>query len=269
MQDQRGHSDPDRSSGKEQKRSVTGRVHVQGEIEVHLPPGVQKQNSTANQKRETRETIKQWVQSITLFFVIVVAGFNGVQSYESIKSATASQKSAEIANYALHVSERAYLNLGPMTTASFDEANKTLNFSIVNTGHLPAEDVQLTFYRIAINTDTPWSRDYKETDVVDFGKTESTFPNIAPIQAGSPNQVASYFDHMDATRADAGREKIAVAGYATYKAGFDDEPRQKWSFCLQTEHELVLNKNAISYCNINEYLPILTKLAERPEWKGK
>jgi hypothetical protein len=103
------HPNPDNNGGGEQKRSITGSVHVQGEIEVHLPPDVKKENSTSNNKKETREGIKLWIEGLSLFFLVIYAGLTGIQSSQSIKAATAAKDAADTAKNTLIQSQKDFV----------------------------------------------------------------------------------------------------------------------------------------------------------------
>jgi len=259
----------DDGKGHQQARKVSGKIHVEGEIKTQLPPKLIEDYATSNEKTDRRVDKRFLVEIITLLFVIIVAIMSFLQTKQAIKSADAAQKSTSIANQSLHIAERAYLNLGPMTPSSFNSKTKTLVFSIVNTGHLPAEDLKLTFYKLAANVDSPSAKNVREDDVVDFGKTYTHAGTINPMPAGSPNTIAVYIDNMDTERADAGLQKIVIGGVSTYKAGFDDEGPKNWSFCFETEHEPVRNINTLIECDINHYLPIFEMLARTPKWTGK
>jgi len=133
---------PNNHSGGEQKRKVTGKVHVEGEIQVHLPPNVEKENSAANSKRETRETVKQWVDGITLFFVILVAFFSGIQTYQSIKTTKASIDANTITRDNFKIQAAPYIDVVQVFTERGPQGQEALSFQLKNYGTTPGLDVR-------------------------------------------------------------------------------------------------------------------------------
>lgn len=147
---------PNNHSGDKQERSITGSVHVQGEIEVHLPPDIKKENPADTKKKEARETIKLWIEGLSLFFLIVYAGLTGIQARQSIRSADAAKDAATAATNAsqtaatqLELAERPWVDASVMLDGPFDfnvnGANIHLKVMLRNTGNSPAESTNISY----------------------------------------------------------------------------------------------------------------------------
>jgi hypothetical protein len=140
------HPSPNNGGGGEQKRSITGSVHVQGEIEVHLPPDVKQKNSAANDKQHARETIKLWIEGLSLFFLIVYAGLTALMYCANKKAADAAKSAADTAKSTLIASQGAYVTIGRkdgmvaefVTSKDHPDENVPLIVYFQNTGHIPA-----------------------------------------------------------------------------------------------------------------------------------
>lgn len=89
MGNHKGSSDPERQSGGEQKRNITGKMHVQGEIEVHLPPDEHKTNAAAKKKNDVFEVIKICIEAISLVALIFYATLTAMLACQAKKSADA------------------------------------------------------------------------------------------------------------------------------------------------------------------------------------
>lgn len=124
--------------GDEQKRSVTGKVHVDGQIEVHVPPEIHEQNKTEQDKRDSRDRSKMFIDGITLFFVIVVACINGRQLHFASEANTINRESLES-------TQRAYIAAAPVTGVNGAHGTSPATVEIraryENSGSTPALDV--------------------------------------------------------------------------------------------------------------------------------
>jgi hypothetical protein len=55
-------------------KEIPGHMRIEGKVEIHLPPGVKEENATTKKKDNSRETIKIYLEGLTLLFVIIYAG---------------------------------------------------------------------------------------------------------------------------------------------------------------------------------------------------
>lgn len=140
------HTDPNQAGG-EQKRKIDGKVHVSGEIEIHVPPDVHKQQTAADNKKDAREKRKEVIDGVTLFFVVIVAGLSAVQTRQSIRSADAAKTAADAANDSLVLTRAQILpSIHPISINVREEIlpNKLTKIqnAFKNTGNTTAYDVQ-------------------------------------------------------------------------------------------------------------------------------
>jgi hypothetical protein len=199
--------------GGEQHRKVTGKVRVQGEVEIHLPPDVKKENAAAHQKSETRETIRQWIEGITLIFVIIVAAMGGIQSCQAIKSANAAKKSADVASSALILTRAQVL---PAIVVERMDIRQPLipgqptpiANSFKNVGGSLAFDVRsFSTYRSVIDGSGPLFEFHGITDsraTIGAGETYDTTAAIEPMTA---TQILQYQE---------GKREIYLTGMVVY-----------------------------------------------------
>jgi len=193
--------------------------------------------------------------------VAIYAALTAFQSYQSKRSADAATSAANTASQALHVAERAHLSIA---TPTYD-SKKLITFQIVNTGHLHAEDVKVTVYRLAINSATPGTIQHTLSDVVDIGKNEVRIPSIP---SGLNSEIDVVFNNLDPTRTGINGTQLVVVGSASYNTGFRDEPRQTLPFCLHSEWELQARRLALAPCNVDDYSPtIKTIISHRAKEK--
>ena len=74
MSNKHSHSDPDQDGGKEQKRKVSGELHVRGEVVVDSPPEVRKADAAQKKNANAREDLKIGIEFLSLLFIIMYAG---------------------------------------------------------------------------------------------------------------------------------------------------------------------------------------------------
>lgn len=89
MGNDKGRSGPDQQNGGDQKRSVTGKMHVQGEIEVHLPPEEYESNAAAKKKNHARERLKIIIEILGLVGLFIYATLTAIQACQARRSADA------------------------------------------------------------------------------------------------------------------------------------------------------------------------------------
>jgi hypothetical protein len=128
------HANPNNHGSADQKHRVAGNVHLDGEIEIHVPPSVKKEQDTENKNRSARESKKMLIDGITLLFVVVVAVINVIQLRTSIESNRISKES-------LQSVQRAYIQILPITNFNKNgSGHPTMDFSVRwdNVGATPA-----------------------------------------------------------------------------------------------------------------------------------
>ena len=125
----------------EQQRKVSGKMHVQGEIEVHFPPEVTQANAASEEKRSARERIKQRVEVTTLSFVVIVAILNCIQTGLFFKTTQAALDANEATRRNFHIQAAPYIDVLQVLTDHGPEGQERLEFQIKNFGTTPGLNV--------------------------------------------------------------------------------------------------------------------------------
>jgi hypothetical protein len=73
----KSHPQPHQGGAQHNKCDVSGSIDVRGVIEAKLPPDLQKERDTAEEKKETRDRRRYVIEILTLIFVIIYAGLTG------------------------------------------------------------------------------------------------------------------------------------------------------------------------------------------------
>jgi hypothetical protein len=174
------------------------------------------------------------------------------------KAARAAQSASVTAKEALHVSERAYLFI-QAPVPNFEQ--HALTFQIINTGHLPAEHIEIiqhnAIYEVADPSNgIPWNslatRKWKNMKIPAISNYDKT-SGFTPV-----------FPTMDGARLQSGHQMIVVTGFITYEDGFPDHQRWKAPFCVHSTASLVTKHIYFYNCNAEIVLPIMESLDGYP-----
>jgi hypothetical protein len=112
------HADPKDTSRREQKRDVSGDIHVRGEIEVKVPIEVEQKEDAREKQRDARDGKRFAVEIATLIIVIIYAGLTAVQSCQAVRSADATREANRITKENFRTDQRPYLVQAPSWTPS-------------------------------------------------------------------------------------------------------------------------------------------------------
>jgi len=182
--------------GKRQLRKISGKVHVNGEIETQFPPELIEEYSSSNQKTDKREERRFIVEIITLVLVLIVAAFSYVQTRESIRSADAAKSAADIANQSLVVGQRAWISVNATTENAlvFNSQGAWLpnNVEMKNVGHSPATYVKL-WEKLVVGLPPPSDDELESTCAIlkkSPTSTETNGWNLFPDQIGTEYEPA-------------------------------------------------------------------------------
>ena len=96
MNKQHTHPDPNQDSGKEQKRKISGELHVRGEVIVDSPPEEKKADAAEKKKKHARENLKIGIEGATLFFVLIYAGLTALLVCFASKSLKSTERFAAL-----------------------------------------------------------------------------------------------------------------------------------------------------------------------------
>jgi hypothetical protein len=150
------HSQPNQTSTAEQKRTITGDVHVRGDVTVETGPGEALARKAQTDKQDSRDRKRLTLEVVSLFVLALYAGLTLCQARSSQKSADAAESAALTATRALDSSNRSWIEARlsspweeeSTTNAAAQELLRGLNqvivpFELTNIGHVPVTDVQV------------------------------------------------------------------------------------------------------------------------------
>ena len=158
---------------------------------------------------------------------------------------------------ALHISERAYINIGGPI---FDFDKGVVGLPITNAGRIPSGEVETIVHEATvIQADTKALPLVKNT----VGKywLKSRFSSISP---GNPINIAMTIRAFSKAQVETGEQIILIAGSVRYNDGFPDDPGQEWPFCMQSVRHLVLKQTILTPCDPKTMIPVLERLDGYP-----
>jgi hypothetical protein len=119
------------------KRKISGDVYVRGEVQIDLP-SVKENRSAADRKKESREQKRFLVEGITLFFVVVVAVLNFLQTSQATLSANAAVESVRQSERNFRIEAAPYIDFVPAAPKVFKDGSELLFLEEKNFGKTPA-----------------------------------------------------------------------------------------------------------------------------------
>ncbi len=141
MSNKHGHSGPNQNGGEEQKRKVSGDIHVRGEILVNAPPEEKLAAQTAQNNKESRENTRLLLEKITLAVLTVYAGLTLWLAISSQSQSSAASISANATMNTFESASRPYL-FGKVTAEMTDNpVNMVVVSTVKNYGSIPTEDI--------------------------------------------------------------------------------------------------------------------------------
>jgi hypothetical protein len=144
------HSDPDNDGARNQKRNITGDVHVRGEITFEPGPEEKLSRKSTETKQETKDREKKWLERITLAVVTIYAGLTAIQSCQAIKSTNIATESARTNAQQFRLDQRPYIaqtsrsSEPPTFHVNPVDGQIIWNWHMTNYGKTPANNVKFT-----------------------------------------------------------------------------------------------------------------------------
>jgi len=245
----------------DQKRSVSGNVHVRGEILVEPTPKEALAREATESKHDAHERKKLWWEKATFYVVTVYALLTAVISWQSVRSANAAKSAADTAKDALHVSERAYISIG---IPHLDVEKKTMYVPLVNSGHIPSGPVTAIIHEITLEADPSIPKG--ENGPVEW-EWESFHQNR--LDSGVPLPLHAVFPRLYEPSLDTGEQVLMVIGSIEYNDGFADTPKISVPFCFKTLYFTAQKELIIDPCNADELIGKVKALDGYPQNEGK
>ncbi|MGC9998430.1 MAG: hypothetical protein ABSE79_24185 [Terriglobia bacterium] len=142
-------------------------------------------------------------------------------------SADAATSAANTAKDTLHISERAYLVLGPPKN---DFPHKVVEIPIINSGHIPAGTTTVVLHWLIYKIDNPTTdSSIVMPDHILERKWSKVTYFFVPI--GNEYNVEANLHAVDADQFNTGNIGVMVAATMTYNDGFPNSTSQTWVFC--------------------------------------
>ena len=202
------HPGPHQQNAKDEKRSVSGNVHVRGEIVVEPSPSEAKARNTRDEKEETRKRKVWWLEIATFVVLSIYAGLTFWLAFSSQQSVDTENRAIEQAKTQFAEDQRPYIWMGQRENGgdveirhgnTFGPLNVTLWFK--NYGRSPAivnaisGDVEVGPNAVRLVHPSPWQ---SRVSVMPSEKSDAvTIPSdsvspTAAIADIAPGLIAAY-----------------------------------------------------------------------------
>jgi hypothetical protein len=122
----------------EEKRSVTGKLHVNGEVEIRVPREVQNENAIAKEKADRRDGLKLRVEVLTLLFGVLTFLVVGIYAILTYWQARSTQTLVDLTRKQFTADQRPYV-LAVKVVKNQDAAGRTFfDLATADYGRSPA-----------------------------------------------------------------------------------------------------------------------------------
>lgn len=184
----------------------------------------------------------------------MTAGAAWYQGYVSNKSANAARDSADTAKLALHISEKAILNINKQ---SIDETIKSFDFGLINVGRVPTGQVNVVVHVAIVEMSPGYLPNYVKNPIEHFWSI-ITLPYITP---GVPVTIhGAQMEKLKLSLLKEGKQVIITSGIISYNDGFPDTPNIPLKFCYRTAMRLMPKQQEIRACDADAILPQMHEL---------
>jgi len=221
-----------------------------------FPPALVDEYYASKKTGERRDKNRFYIEIATLAIVAIYAALTAVQSCQAIKSADAAKSAADTARDALHVSERAYINIA---TPKIDAAQGLFYLPIQNTGHIPSGIAQIIVHEATFNAPAINPEDISSAAEKHWKKQD--FISIAP---GMPLQINVLLPAASAQKLIDGQQIVIVAGSISANDGFPDTPQRNGLFCWFSISHLNPKELNVMPCDPKVFVPQLEKIDGYP-----
>ena len=243
--------------------------------ELQIPEAIEADRKRDGGRKVWREWTAIGLNVLTLLALVAYTIINGrmlremrISTENAGISADAAKRSADTANLALHVSEKAYIAL---QLPELDEEKGITTIAIDNNGRLPATDFEVTIHEETCNAivDIPPGIVPQAGMVFcpEYHRTRLTHPSIPPGIAKTKIDIPLPAFSRD--KIDIGKQAIVIAGTLRYTDGFPDDPIQDWAFCFQTTYHLVKKAIIWGSCDTSIVIPKMEALENQQGNKQK
>ena len=217
----------------EQKRSVTGEVHVRGEITVESGQDEKRAQEASDRKTEKKDKQNRWINLFTLLVTIFYAGFTLVLMLQSIESNRLSRE-------ALQSVQRAFITFRTISSNRVLKtgSNPRFDFKVSweNSGNTPATGVIQFFAFKELNHEPSEEEfiDFKElppeAHVTFLGPKATMDSTLITMNESFSNQ---FLGLSSDTKTASG---YAGWGFVAYRDVFKGTAIRLTEFCEQLDH---------------------------------
>jgi hypothetical protein len=136
------HSNPNKDSTDDHKRSVTGSLHIRGEIIAIPSPEETLARKTQNDNQETNDTRKRRIEYVMLGVVTLYTIFAGWQAFSSSGQLEEARKITRATNENFQVDQRAWVGIFAFDATIVKGQPAQINVHLRNVGKTPALHVR-------------------------------------------------------------------------------------------------------------------------------
>jgi hypothetical protein len=166
------------------------------------------------------------------------------------ESASISRRAAKSTEDAVHISERAYVNVS--TAALIDYDKRTITLVVSNGGRIPSGPADAIVHAFLVKV----SDQHAKTADLNTAAEKSwkrTHYNIIPV--GSPFTIGHFIAGLDQAEMEAGHQMIFMVGVVSYNDGFTNTPTQQSMFCINAAYTVIMKQLTMSPCDPAIVLP--------------
>jgi hypothetical protein len=151
-----------------------------------------------------------------------------IQARAAQTAASAAAKAADIADRTLHVSERAYLLLGPPVD---DFPHKRVNIPIVNSGHIPSGPATIVIHEATFRVDDPSAKIMLFNAAIEKHWRKINYQSIPTFPQSGLFAAEVHLPAIIQDQLTSGKQGIAIAATMTYNDGFPKTADETIFFC--------------------------------------
>jgi hypothetical protein len=150
VKDNNRHPDPNQAGSREEKRKVSGEIHVRGEVEVDFAKTLTNKYDAIIKENKEQDHKHYRLAVTTLVVGIIYAGLTAWLAFSSQQSATAATKASKAAISSYESTVRPYIGSDCEIHPNRDKVGNLVNIDVLcpfkNYGSIPATEAFLKHY---------------------------------------------------------------------------------------------------------------------------
>lgn len=228
----------------------------------HLIERVRIERKASERKQEHYQRRTFIVTVVGLGVLIIYTIFTGFQSCATKNAADAAKSAADTASKTLHISERAYLILGPPID---DFPHKRINISIVNSGHIPSGPATLVIHEATFKIADLSARFVPTNAVIEKHWRQNAYESVPTSPQSGLFQAEVHLPAIIEGQLTSGKQGIIIAAIMSYNDGFPETPDQVTLFCDASSYTVSTKFFSMRPCDNPSFaLQWLTSLDKYP-----